>query len=310
MNRRRAITVFGAAAFGSLTACKSKPSPIERTFSSIAFGTGIHFEAHGISATIFDKAVAQCSLRIREIESLFSLYDQDSAISRLNRDGKLENPQPEFLKLVRIALDYSEKTGGIFDITVQPLWNNRQEWKEASFDQRKAIQASWQKALTLVDFRKVIADEKIISFAKPGMAITLNGIVQGYATSEIAAILKEHGIDNALVDIGEYTTLGTAADGKFWTVELAANGEKISLPPGRALAVSAGGGHTFDSEGRYHHIFKPSDGTNPRPKSTIIVTAPTATEADALSTTFTVASGAERKEILRNFPHADFREIR
>ena len=90
--------------------------------------------------------------------------------------------------------------------------------------------------------------------------------------------------------IGEYAALGTAQNGKPWSVELAANGETIPLPPGRALAVSAGSGHTFDPEGRFHHIFRPEDGASTRPDSTIVVTAPTATIADALSTTFTVAS--------------------
>lgn len=306
MNRRRAMTVLGAAA---LTACRRHEDPL-RTFSSIAFGTEVHFQAHGISAASFDEVSATCSARHRELQSLFSLHDAGSAISRLNRDGKLENPDPEFLKLLRTALEYGVKTGGVFDITVQPLWEWRQEWKDAGYGKRETMQDSWEKTLALVDYRKVMADSHAISFAKPGMAITLNGIAQGYATDETVAILKAHGVRNALVNIGEYAALGTAPDRELWLVELSATGETITLPPGRALAVSAGSGYTFDPEGRFHHIFRPADGENPRPKSTIAVTAPSATEADALSTTFAVASMSERREILLKFPKADFREIR
>ncbi len=306
MNRRRAMAVLGAAA---LTSCRRR-EPLS-TFSSIAFGIGVRFQTHGISQATFDEISGKCSTRTREIESLFSLYDPDSAISRLNRDGKLANPDPEFLKLIRTALRFSEDTNGVFDVTVQPLWEWRQRWKAADQDGRAAmVSGSWDKTLALVDFRKVTATGSAISFAKPGMAITLNGIVQGYATDQVTEILRASGVRNALVNIGEYAAMGNAPGGGDWTVELAANGETIALPSGRALAVSAGSGHTFDPEGRFHHIFRPSDGANLRPESSIVVTAPTATEADALSTTFTVASETERKAILGKFPEAGFREIR
>lgn len=306
MNRRRAITLFGAAA---LTSCR-RPDPL-RTYSGFAFGTEVRFQLHGISEAAFGKLSAGCTARLREIESLFSLYEPASAISRLNRDGKLEDPPPEFLRLVRTALRFGEDTNGIFDITVQPLWDWRQKWKSANLAERATMATTtWDRALALVDYRELKVTETAIVFGKKGMAITLNGIVQGYATDEIISLLKRNGVTNALVNIGEYAALGVAPDGKTWSVELSDTGESIPLPAGRALAVSAGSGHTFDPEGRLHHIFRPADGMNTRPDSTILVTAPTATEADALSTTFTVASGAERRAILGKFPEADFREIR
>lgn len=305
MNRRRAITILAAAAF---TSCR-RHDPL-RTFSSIAFGTDVRFHAHGISEVAFAGVSQKCSNRLREIESLFSLYNPESAISRLNRDGKLVNPPPEFLDLIRSALDYGRKTGGIFDITVQPLWDFRQKWKAANLEERETLQTDpWKQALALVDYRDVIAETGIISFAKSGMAVTLNGIVQGHATDRIVSLLQNSGVKNALVNIGEYAAIGTAPDGDPWSVELSANGNEIPLPPGRALAVSAGGGHTFDPEGRFHHIFRPTDGSNTRPGSTIVVTAPTATRADALSTTLAVASEPERMAILGKFPAATFREI-
>lgn len=305
MNRRHAMAILGAVAF---TSC-SRRDPL-LTFSAIAFGTEVHFQTHGISAPAFDQISTEVSNRLREIESLFSLYDSNSAIRRLNRDGKLDNPPPEFLKLVRIALDSGEKTGGLFDITVQPLWDWRQAWKAADNAGRTAMQAdSWNTTVALVDYRKVSAYAERISLEKAGMAITLNGIAQGYATDEVVALLKKHGIRNALVNIGEYAALGTAPDGKPWSVKIAATGETLALPSGRALAVSAGSGHIFDPDGRFHHLFRPSDGANIRPRSTIIVTAPTATVADALSTALSVANDAQRREILANFSATDYREI-
>jgi thiamine biosynthesis lipoprotein len=306
MNRRHAITILGAAA---LTSCRRRHSLL--TVSDYAFGTAVHFQIHGISAAAFKKLSAECLSRLREIESLFSLYDPDSTLCKLNREGMLENPPEEFLHLIRTALGYGEKTGGLFDITVQTLWNWRQKWKESDLTDRDIMEkTTWSESLALVDFRKVKVTGHTVAFEKKGMAITLNGIVQGYATDQIAALLQKRGVTHMLVNIGEYAAFGNAPEGEPWEVELSATGKTINLPHGRALAVSAGSGHTFDPEGRFHHIFHPSDGTNSRHDSTVVVTAPTATLADALSTTLAIANEEERKVILAEFPEADFREIR
>ena len=156
-----------------------------------------------------------------------------------------------------------------------------------------------------MDFQKITATEKRISFSKPGMAITLNGIAQGHATDEVRKLLKLAGVKSALINIGEYAALGSSPDGEPWPVRIRTKtGAEIprTLAADMALAVSAGYGHTFDPAGRYHHIFRPTSGDNPKPESTIIVTAPTATEADVLATTLAVADSAEKATILRSFP--------
>jgi thiamine biosynthesis lipoprotein len=305
MKRRRAITILGASSLAGLNSCQ-RPDP-QQTFSTICFGTEVHFRLHGITDSIFKTLSAACFSRLREIESLFSVYDPASAISSLNREGQLKNPPAEFLDLLETSLTFGEKTNGIFDISVQPLWDWRMKWKSADLDQRAAMESTtWEATLALVDYRGVTASRSAISFAKPGMAITLNGIVQGHATDQIQSLLKNAGVKHTLVNIGEYAALGNAPDGDPWKVELAASGEVIPLVSGRALAVSAGSGYTFDPEGRIHHIFRPSDGANARPDSSIVVTAPTATTADALATTLAVATEIERRAILGKFPEVKF----
>ncbi len=304
MKRRRAIAVLGAATFAG---CRGV-NPL-RTFSDFAFGTAVHFRVHGISETDFQAISKKCSSRLREIEALFSLYDPQSFVSRLNESGRLDNAPEEFVELIQTSLEYGKQTEGIFDITVQPLWEWRKKWKDADLAEREKMSATtWDKALSLVDYREVTIKGRSIAFGKNGMAVTLNGIVQGYATDQIVSLLKKSGVTNALVNIGEYSALGAAPDGKPWRIELSATGKEIDLQSGRALAVSAGSGYTFDPDGRFHHIFRPSDGTNAKPASIIVVTASTSVEADALATTFVVANDEERREILKNFPSAEFQD--
>ena len=310
MNRRRALKLLGLCSV--LPSCSREPAL--QTYSSVAFGTEVHFQTHGVPESLFQQVTGAATARLAEIDRLFSLYNPDSSICRLNRDGFLDAPPPEFLRLVRTAISLGKKTGGLFDITVQPLWEFRQRWKEANLPERSDLEKEpWAEAISLVDFNQITAAEERISFAKPGMAITLNAIAQGHATDEVRQVLKQAGIRDALINIGEYAALGTAPGGRPWPIEIRTNTSATvsrTLPGDRALAVSAGYGHTFDPGGRYHHIFHPTSGDNPKPESTIIVTAPTATVADGLATTLAVADGAEQASILESFGDVRAEELK
>ena len=48
------------------------------------------------------------------------------------------------------------------------------------------------------------------------MALTLNGIAPGYMTDRIVELLKNEGLDHALVDLGEIRVIGSRADREPW----------------------------------------------------------------------------------------------
>ncbi len=114
---------------------------------------------------------------------------------------------------------------------------------------------------------------------RPGMALTLNGIAQGYIADRAATLLASHGLTHALIDTGEMVALPEGD----WPVTLP-SGDSLPLA-GRALATSAPLGTTFGGDGRTSHILNPATG---HPASlrwrSITVSAPSAALADALST--------------------------
>ena len=65
-----------------------------------------------------------------------------------------------------------------------------------------------------------------------------------------------------------------------------------------AVATSAGAGFRFDASGRFTHLFDPATGRSPSRYSTVSVLAPTATEADALSTAFSLMPPSEIRDIV------------
>src|SRR5690606_20625021 len=131
------------------------------------------------------------------------------------------------------------------------------------------------------------------------MAITLNGVAQGFITDRVGGLLRSAGFDNVLVDIGEALALGRHADGAPWRAAIAdpLGGNRhlfeleIGNTPGAlpALATSAGSGTRFGESARLHHLLDPRTGTSASHHAGVTVAATRATLADGLSTTLSVA---------------------
>lgn len=260
-----------------------------------------------------DAAFARATiLRVRgeieRFERIFSLYRPDSEISRLNAAGRLARPSRELRTLVEESRRFSELSGGAFDISVQPLWR----LYEAHFWSRTNIQpdiAASARAVShaLVDFRQMDSGTAAIAFARPGMAITLNSLAQGYITDAVADLLRNQGFEKAVVDLGEFRTLGRDPDGHPWRIGIrdprAADrvGRTVELD-NMALAVSGGYGTTFEPSGRYHHIFDPHTGASANSLLDVAVIGPTATVANGLSTAICVAGEAPAARLLAACP--------
>lgn len=222
---------------------------------------------------------ARVASEISRLEDIFSLYRPDSALSQLNRDGALQAPPFELLECLSLAGVVHTASGGRFDPTIQPLW--------ASYAEASAL-GTWPddgrlaKARALKGWRRVSLDAELIAM-RPGMALTLNGIAQGYVADRVASLLAAEGLTDILIDTGEIRALGGRPDGEGWRVQLAAGGE-VSLSS-RALATSAPLGTTFDQGANIGHILDPVTGLPARSHwREITVSAASAALADALST--------------------------
>ncbi|MDH3659155.1 MAG: FAD:protein FMN transferase [Alphaproteobacteria bacterium] len=248
-----------------------------------------------------DEAVAEKLIRlavdeIERLEDIFSLYRPDSEITRLNRDGRLKAPSPDLVALLSTARHVSELTDGAFDVTVQPLWRlYADHFAKPDADPDGPSPAAIVAARRLVDCSAIDVTSAAIRFARPGMAITLNGIAQGYITDRVADLLSAHGIEHTLIDLGEIRALGARPDGQPWQV--AVDGEMADEPIDlidKAIATSSPTGAVFDRSGRFHHLFDPATGQPAAAGRQISVIAERAAFADALSTALAAMTPEDR----------------
>lgn len=255
MKRRRFLKIAAAAVV------LPGRAQAETLWQGVALGADVSVTLRGDAAGA-DAAIAHIKHILRQTEAEFSLFDPLSALSRLNRTGRL-SPGPEFRALC-VAADHAHRlTGGLFDPTIQPLWQAR----AAGLDERAARQSiGWGRIAFGDEIR--LAD---------GQALTFNGIAQGFATDRVRDLLARHGFGPTLIDIGEFAALGGPFDIGISDPDFGLLGRRhltdtaIATSSPQAMRIAGGS-----------HILGPA-GETPL-WSTVSVEADRATLADALST--------------------------
>jgi FAD:protein FMN transferase len=306
LTRRRAIRIVAAAAgLPLMIAAVRAIAPPGQLFNwqGEVLGALSELTLWHTDAALAQRTILRVRSEIARYERIFSLYQADSDISRLNKSGTLRQPSPELRSLIEQSQRFSLLSAGAFDISVQPLWRLYEAhfWSHTDIQSDLAARAR-DVARDLVDFRQIDVSAGRIALAREGMAITLNSLAQGFITDAIADLLRNEGFESAVVDLGEFRTLGRHPDGHAWRI-----GIRDALKSGSvartielddmALAVSGGYGTTFEPSGRYHHIFDPQTGASANKLADAAVIGPRATTANGLATAICVA-GEERAAVL------------
>jgi FAD:protein FMN transferase len=274
--------------------------------AALAFGSTI-----SIAVVHDDPAAARAAItaaldEARLVDSLMTVFRPDSQVGRLNASGALEGPDPRLVRVLEFSQRLAALSGGAFDVTVQPLWLLFVECKSRGLlPSRDQVAA----ARSLVDWTALHVSARRIAFGRRGMAITLNGVAQGYAADLALAALRERGIRDALIDTGELGAEGARQPGRPWTVGIQHprdRGAALAAVPmdGRFLATSGDYATTFTADFVHHHIFDPRTGFSPRELSSVAVAARSGMEADGLTKPVMVLERAKAQALLARFPQA------
>lgn len=253
-------------------------------------GTFCEITAYGEEA-----AVERAFDEIKRLEKILSNYDEQSELSRLNREGR-RRAGPDLLAFVKTSLEFSKKTEGAFDVTVEPLVCL---WGFKDGKPRKPSEEEIAATLGRVGWKRVSVEGDEVRLQE-GTRLDPGAIGKGLAADRAADVLRRAGVRRALVDFGSsLVSVGT------WRVAL-----RDPLKPERALgtltltdeSVSSSGSYEkfFALGGRtYGHILDPRTGRPVEGVAGTSVVAPTATESDAWSTAaFVLGTPPERPDVL------------
>ncbi len=306
LTRRRFIRICAIAGGLCLrgrpvVARTAKMAPI--LWRGTALGALASIESYGLDRASAENMFASATRELERLERVFSLYRNDSAITRLNQDGRLERPPLDLVSLLSMSLAYARVTEGAFDVTVQPLWElYRQHFSIQDADPAGPGEARIKEVLSRIGHDKISVESDLITLAE-GSSVTLNGIAQGYITDRVVELLRAQGVTHTLVDLGEIRAVGLGPEGRRWRIGLESPerpGEIARLVEiaDQAVATSGGYGFRFDAAGRFTHLFDPKTGRSPHIYSSVSVIMPTAMPADALSTAFSSMSAESVQDVL------------
>jgi thiamine biosynthesis lipoprotein len=282
---------------------------LERVTDGI-MGTRIRVELWAQEPAAGNAAIEAVLTEMRRIDLAMSTYKPASEVSRVN-DSAARQPvkiTAELFGLLETSLDYSRLTEGAFDITYASV-GYLYDFKRRVHPDEQQIEA----ALPGINFRHVLLDPKArtVSFARAGVRIDLGGIGKGHAVDRGIAVLRQRGIERALVTAGGDSRIIGDRFGKPWVIGIRhpdRKDEVIARIPLNDAAISTSGDYEryFDEAGaRYHHIINPRTGHSASKVRSATIIGPTATRTDGLSKTAFVLGAQRALEIYNRIEGID-----
>ena len=260
-------------------------TPLEETRGAI--GTYIRLVLLTPDRLAAQRAIETTFERIAYLEAVLSRHRADSALGRLNATGRLGQPPPELLDVLRKSQQVFDWTHGAFDVTIGAATSLiEQAAKRGALPSTAEIQAALQR----VGFEKVLIRPDEVAFRQAGLSITLDGIAKGYIVDAAVAELEQQGFTQVMVDAGGDIGSSPRHDGSNWRIGIqdprqnAGHAIGVTALSGNALATSGDYLHAYTADLSLNHILDPRTGTSPQELSSVSVRAPAAWQADALAT--------------------------
>jgi len=244
---------------------------------------------------------------LERLEAILSRHRPGTPVDRLAREGRVQDPPPELVQVLRRAQEISELSGGAFDVSIAPvlaLYQARMARPGAALPNDREL----SHALELVGFRKVLVGDEVIALERPGMGVTLDGIAKGFVVDRVVEALTAGGADHVLVEAGGDLAAGGEGAGEHGALVAIQNPRDPAGTLGafrlyrEGVATSGDYVQTFTGDLSLHHILDPRTGRSPIHTSGATVIASSAMDADALSTAAFVLGPEEGTALLAGLP--------
>jgi FAD:protein FMN transferase len=247
----------------------AKTDTLRLESSVVAMGSAYSVVVYGEDRTRMEEAVDAAFAEVQRLDQMLSNYKPESELSEINRyagEHAVAVTQ-EMFDLLAACVEYSRESEGAFDITVGPLMK---VWGFYKGTGRLPHRAEILGAMDRVGYRNIVLDatQRTVRFAKEGTELDPGGIGKGYAVDRMVEVLKQYGVQTALVSASGSSIYGLGAPPgeKGWKVEIRdPKNEKKSAAEvylkDESMSTSGNYEKFFRAEGRiYSHIMDPRTG--------------------------------------------------
>ena len=282
------ITIFLTLA---ISGCSSEEKNEQLSRTEIFMGTPIKLTLYNESdEDILDKAFEKVS----EIENTLSINKPGTELDELNeKSGESPVKLSEMsYDVIKKAIEYSKLSDGGYDVTIGPLIKL---WSIGLPEAKVPTQEEINEVIKLIDYSNIEVNDsnREVFLNKKGMIVDLGSIAKGYAADELVKLLKDEGVEKAIIDLGgNIYALGSKEENKNWRIGIQNpfdnRGNVVgTIDVSNKSVVTTGIYERFiEKDGKkYHHILNPKTGY---PYETNIAGVSIITDysidADALST--------------------------
>lgn len=301
-----ALLAAGLIINGCLSGRDAQPQPYRET--RFLMDTAVEITAYGPEV---QPAVQAALAEFQRIQTISDRYSPDSQVTRINQMAGIDKvvTDPSLLAMVNRAGEISQQTDGAFDISVGAL---TELWGVGHKGDYVPAESEISRVLPLVDYRRVITDmaDHTVFLPAEGMKLDLGGIAKGYAINRAANILRERGIQSALINAGgDIQVIGPKPGGMPWRIGVQdpRSAErliaKITLTDWDMMETSGDYQRYFIKAGiRYTHILDPKTGKQPREVAGVTLVYNHRQSGLIPSSAFMVLGVEKGIEVLRRFP--------
>jgi len=265
----------------------------EKILMGTLFKIKAHYNEKDFSKSELDSISALAFDEVDRLEKDMSEWKPKSPISLAAKFSGETSVKitPEIREVVAMALDISQRTDGVFDISFKPIgkvWNV----KKRTIPPTKSEIDS---AAHLVNYQNILLqpDSLTLFLKQKGMKIGLGGIAKGYAAKKAGEVLENAGIENYILNAGGDLYFSGSKHGKAWTSGIKhPDGEptpviKFEIRKKLGIATSGDYENFFVYEGKkYHHIIDLRTGYPAEGLKSVTVFSEDPTLADAYATAF------------------------
>ncbi|MDB8792234.1 FAD:protein FMN transferase [Romboutsia sp. 1001216sp1] len=291
MGRKMIVSIIIIILTIILVGCQKEEQGEQIGRTEIFMGTPITITLHsGGSKEILDKAFGKVS----EIENLVSINKEGTELYKLNKNAgkssvKLSDTS---YKIIKKAIEYSKLSDGGYDISIGPLVKL---WSIGLEGAKVPTKEEIDEVIKLIDYSKVKINDKTkeVFLSDEGMMLDLGSIAKGYTADELANLLREEGVKEAIIDLGgNIYALGSKEGNKEWKIGIQNpfddRGSVVgSIEVANKSIVTTGVYERFIEENdiKYHHILNPKTGYPYKTEiAGVSIIADYSVDADALST--------------------------
>ncbi|MGM9532642.1 FAD:protein FMN transferase, partial [Intestinibacter sp.] len=166
-------------------------------------GTVSEITLYNVKESEADDILKKCGDILLNIDNTMGKTREYSEISEVNKKAGKEYVKisDETFYVIKNALNFSDISDGVFDITIGPVVDL---WGIGTENARVPSSNEIKEKLPLVNYKDISLDEKnkSVKLEKENMEIDLGGIAKGYAADKIYEYLQEQNVESAIINLG------------------------------------------------------------------------------------------------------------